>query len=216
MPRGRMLNKKISYDERISELSLKAKLLYTWCIPHLDVKGRIYGIAEYIKGNVVPMIKEIKISDIKNLLQEMANLKLIILYGKDEMYVEFTGFGENQNIHEERESKSIIPDPTHEQLMSESCVTPQQVKLSKVKLSKVKYSTHFAKPTPLKVEEYAKTISFSVSGQTFCDYYEARGWKYKGNVAMKDWKAAVRTWKKNQKSDGQPKAPPGKYEKFNK
>lgn len=200
MPRGRMLNKKISYDERVAVLSLKAKLLYTWCIPHLDVKGRIYGIAEYIKGNVVPMIKEIKVGDIKDLLQEIAKLDLIVLYGKDDMYIEFMGFAENQNIHEDRESKSIIPDPTHAELMSKSCGTHQQVKLSKDKLSKV--NSNFIKPIPKEIEEYAKTISFTVSGQDFCDYYEARGWKYKGNVAMKDWKAAVRTWKKIHNKSG--------------
>jgi phage replication O-like protein O len=72
----------------------------------------------------------------------------------------------------------------------------------------------FIKPAPQEVTEYAKTISFTIDGQDFFDYYEARGWKYKGNVAMKDWKAAVRTWKKNQKSDNQLKPPPGKYDKF--
>lgn len=55
----------------------------------------------------------------------------------------------------------------------------------------------FAPPTPDQVTEYAKTIDFYLSGQDFVDYYAARGWKYKGNVAMKDWKAAIRYWKKN-------------------
>ena len=60
----------------------------------------------------------------------------------------------------------------------------------------------FQKPTPLEVEEYAKSIAFALDGSAFCDYYEARGWKYKGGVAMKDWRAAVRTWKKNRGENG--------------
>lgn len=55
----------------------------------------------------------------------------------------------------------------------------------------------FSPPSPSEVEEYAKTVGCVLDGESFCDYYEARGWKYKGNVAMKDWKAAVRTWAKN-------------------
>jgi len=55
----------------------------------------------------------------------------------------------------------------------------------------------FIKPNIKDIEEYAKSISFTLTGSKFFNYYEARGWKYKGNVAMKDWKAAVRTWKEN-------------------
>lgn len=54
----------------------------------------------------------------------------------------------------------------------------------------------FAPPTPSEVAEYAKGIGLAVDAQYFCDYYAARGWRYKGGVQMKDWKAAVRTWKK--------------------
>lgn len=136
MPQGRMLNKKISYDEKIAMLSLKAKFLYTWCIPHLDVKGRIYAIPDYIKGNIVPLAKEIKMKEISKLLEEIQNADLIILYGANNMYMEFKGFLSNQSINPDREAKSIIPEPDPEQLQSNSRATPQQVKLSKDKISK--------------------------------------------------------------------------------
>jgi len=54
----------------------------------------------------------------------------------------------------------------------------------------------FRKPTPLEVKEYAESLGFSLDGEYFCDYYEARGWKL-AQGPMKDWKAAVRTWKRN-------------------
>jgi len=56
---------------------------------------------------------------------------------------------------------------------------------------------HFEKPTPEAVAEYGKQIGFQIDGQAFVDHYEARGWKYKGGLAMKNWQAAVRTWKRN-------------------
>lgn len=57
----------------------------------------------------------------------------------------------------------------------------------------------FIKPVPSEVTEYAKTIGFALDGSDFCNFYEARGWKLSGNIPMKSWKAAVRTWKTRQK-----------------
>jgi hypothetical protein len=65
----------------------------------------------------------------------------------------------------------------------------------------VKNGKKFISPTPEEVSEYAKSISFALDGKYFNDYYEARGWKLK-NGMMKDWKAAVRTWKANEEKYG--------------
>jgi len=76
--------------------------------------------------------------------------------------------------------------------------TPTPTPKEKNKRVQAPHTTYlkFVKPTPEQITEYGKKISFEVDGQAFCDYYEARGWKYKGGLAMKDWQAAVRTWKK--------------------
>jgi hypothetical protein len=63
-----------------------------------------------------------------------------------------------------------------------------------------KQITKFSRPKPNEVEEYAQQIGFSLDGNHFCDYYEARGWQL-NTGPMKDWKAAVRTWKRNRKED---------------
>lgn len=55
----------------------------------------------------------------------------------------------------------------------------------------------FTKPKPEEITAYATAIDFVLNGQTFWDHYEARGWQYRRGQPMKDWKAAVRTWKKN-------------------
>lgn len=54
----------------------------------------------------------------------------------------------------------------------------------------------FIKPNSKEVNEYAKSIGFELQGDQFFDHYEARGWMI-GKNKMKDWKAAVRTWKRN-------------------
>lgn len=54
----------------------------------------------------------------------------------------------------------------------------------------------FQKPTPEEVSQYGAGIGFPLDGKAFFDSYEAKGWMI-GKNPMKDWKAAVRTWKNN-------------------
>lgn len=66
---------------------------------------------------------------------------------------------------------------------------------------KEKKRKRFTPPTVDEVREYCLKRKNGVDPQRFVDHYEARGWKYNGNVAMKDWQAAVRTWEKNMKGE---------------
>ncbi len=66
----------------------------------------------------------------------------------------------------------------------------------------------FSKPKPEDVTAYARSIGFELDGQYFCDRYEANGWKV-GRAPMKNWQAAVRTWKKNNYEGGKTNAPNG-------
>ena len=52
----------------------------------------------------------------------------------------------------------------------------------------------FIHPSPIEVAEYGRSIGFTIDGQGFLDFYESKGWMI-GKNKMKDWKAAVRTWK---------------------
>lgn len=51
-------------------------------------------------------------------------------------------------------------------------------------------------PTPEQVTAYSASIGYPMNGQAWCDSYEVKGWKV-GKERMKDWQAAVRTWKAN-------------------
>ena len=54
----------------------------------------------------------------------------------------------------------------------------------------------FVKPTIEEIRAYCWERGNNVDPQKFFDYYESNGWKV-GRNAMKDWKAAVRTWERN-------------------
>lgn len=59
----------------------------------------------------------------------------------------------------------------------------------------------FIRPTAELVNQYSKEIAFTLDASQFIDHYEARGWLI-GKNPMKDWKAAVRTWKRNSNQFG--------------
>jgi len=60
-----------------------------------------------------------------------------------------------------------------------------------------KETTRFTKPTQDQIREYMLEQRMNDESERFYNYYEAVGWKV-GRNPMKNWKAAVITWKKNQ------------------
>ena len=120
MPRGRMLNKRISTDDKIAKLSLKATLFYTWCIPYLDFEGRILADVWSLKA-IFPFISEITPENIPYLVKELEQANLVIYYGNcHHKYMQFNGFKKNQTLREGRESASEIPSPPPAELQRNS------------------------------------------------------------------------------------------------
>ena len=58
-----------------------------------------------------------------------------------------------------------------------------------------KKSRRFTPPSLQEVRDYCSQRGNKVDPEQFIDFYESKGWKV-GAAAMKDWKAAVRTWEK--------------------
>lgn len=61
--------------------------------------------------------------------------------------------------------------------------------------------TTFSPPSSEEVKAYCNERGNGINSEHFIDYYATRGWMA-GKAKMKDWKAAVRTWEKNEKKDG--------------
>jgi hypothetical protein len=58
----------------------------------------------------------------------------------------------------------------------------------------------FEKPTLLELKTYMTEIGMADVSEKWFDYYESNGWLV-GKNKMKNWKAAVRTWKSNNLSN---------------
>lgn len=64
----------------------------------------------------------------------------------------------------------------------------------------------FCRPDVQEVADYCRERGNQVDAQRFVDYYTANGWRV-GKNPMKDWKAAVRTWEKQEGVSPAPAAP---------
>ncbi len=77
-----------------------------------------------------------------------------------------------------------------------------EVSIGKVSIGKdnnippAKTKKRFVKPTLEEVEAYIKEKGYNIDAEHFIDYYESKGWTV-GKNPMKDWKAAVRNWSRN-------------------
>lgn len=67
---------------------------------------------------------------------------------------------------------------------------------SDAKASHKKTAKRFVPPTIEEVTEYCLERNRGVDPERFYNYYESNGWRV-GKNKMKDWRAAVRTWERN-------------------
>ena len=122
MARGRMINKAISLDEKVNNLSDDtARLLFTWLIPHLDCEGRLHGDAVTIKSIVFPR-RNISPKRIEKYLNEFEKNGLIIRFAVNgNTYLFAPQFNKHQvGLQKSREAQSQIPPPPLELLWSSS------------------------------------------------------------------------------------------------
>jgi hypothetical protein len=109
MAKARMLHKKISVSVQINKLTLPARLLFTWMIPHADDEGKLKGDIEFIKAMVVPMTKW-STKKIKNYLMEIKDQGLIYYWQENnEWFIEFIKWKEHQYIQKDRFKSSDLP-----------------------------------------------------------------------------------------------------------
>ena len=61
-----------------------------------------------------------------------------------------------------------------------------------------KTAPRFATPTLQEIKDYCFERKNNVDAERFFDYYSANGWVQGKGKPIKDWKACVRTWERNQ------------------
>jgi hypothetical protein len=92
-----------------------------------------------------------------------------------------------------------INQQSNQQLTNNQPTTNHKQECKELKNDKkVIRATPFVPPTTLEVSQYAESIQFKLDAPYFVDHYTTRDWRV-GKNKMKDWRAAVRTWRHNEK-----------------
>lgn len=113
MAEKRMISRSISISKKFNmELNDHfSRLLYVLLIPHSDDFGRLNGDPFKIKGLILPMMEDIKFSDVDAALKNLHNAELIVWYEADgEKFIQIVNFdAHQQGLHKRTRSK--FPDP---------------------------------------------------------------------------------------------------------
>ena len=107
-----------------------------------------------------------------------------------------TKWAEKKRLQRERQAALPAPEPSDEDGDGEGQCPPDVPSMSD-KSKKKRESKIFVRPSLEEVRAYCLERKNNIDPEAFMDHYESNGWKIGGRSAMKDWKAAVRTWEKN-------------------
>jgi predicted transcriptional regulator len=173
-----------------TELGIQSKnemLLYALIYSYSDGGSAFYGSTEYLAKRLGSSK-----SRIIKVLNEMVSKGLIIkkVSGRFNFYV--TNFNYVCNTEEPPVS---VEHPERCQIDTESSVTPTPNNINNNINNNIS-AKRFVKPTVEEVRAYCKERNNNVDADKFISHYDSNGWKV-GRTPMKDWKATVRTWEKN-------------------
>ena len=109
-----------------------------------------------------------------------------------------------QNDAKERkvkESKELLSTDVSNNSVNSSIVNDSPINASKEKCKKERLgdagkTKRFVPPTMEEVRDYIIGKGSAVDAERFWNFYESKGWMV-GKNKMKDWKAAIRTWERN-------------------
>ena len=106
----------------------------------------------------------------------------------------------------QRERKKLLPEPDNLPDNVQDNV-PQELRVKSIELrdnslekdnKRSAQNKRFVPPTVDEVRAYCKERGNTIDAESFVDYYTSTGWLV-GKKPMKDWKASVRTWERNER-----------------
>ena len=101
-----------------------------------------------------------------------------------------------QRVREHRAKQKALQCNTDVTEVKQVCNAEKDIEID---IEKDK-SKRFIPPTIEEVRAYCQERNNTVDPETFVNFYESKGWLV-GKTKMKDWKACVRTWEKNRKTE---------------
>ena len=168
------------YFAELYEVSVQS--ISKW-IKNLSECGYINMQLEYVPGTKQVKHRYIQMADTPT-LEKFNTPPLKVEEGTLEKFQPSPTKVDDPTIEKFKDNNTI--NNTDNNTMNKGVITPEK---------KVKRS--FVKPTLTEVIDYCNASQANIDPQGFLDFYDSKNWMI-GKNKMKDWKAAVRTWKRKE------------------
>lgn len=210
---NRIIKEDIRTSKDVNALTDFQFRVWTYLITYVDDYGRGSADAELLKGLVFPRRKNITEKQIEDALSTLATIGMINLYEVDgELYFCFPTWEKHQTIRAKK-SKFPAPESSCKQMQADASRCSRNPIQSNTKSNPntntngEKPPARFTPPTLEEVKAYCAERHNTVNPERFIDFYSANGWVQGKGKPIKDWKAAIRLWEKDDKprQDGEVK-----------
>ena len=199
MAERRMFAKTIIDSDAFLDMPLSSQSLYFHLSMRADDDGFINN-PKKIQRMIGCADDDLKILIAKNFIIPFESGIVVIKHWKIHNYIRTdrykeTVYQEEMSMLEVKENKAYaFGIPNGYQMET-------QVRLGKDSIGKVSINNSPHHPTVEEVRTYCEERKNNIDAESFVDFYTANGWVQGKGKPIKDWKAAVRTWERNNRSN---------------
>ena len=204
MAERRMFAKTIVDSDAFLDMPLSAQALYFHLSMRADDDGFVNN-PKKIQRMIGASDDDCKLLIMKRFILTFASGVIVIKHWKIHNYIQKDRYKET--LYKEEKQQLVIDEKNaYTEAEKQPCIqdgykvdTQDRKELEKElgqDKDNKKPSKRYKPPTVGEVWEYCAERKNNVDAERFVDYYTANGWQV-GKHKMKDWKAAVRTWEKN-------------------
>ena len=221
---NRIIKDSIAKSEKMNELTDFQFRLWVHLITYVDDYGRGDARPAIIRGSCFPLRDRLTNKDIEKGLADLAGAGCVSLYKVDgKPYLYFPNWEQHQRVRQKVSKCPAPEDCDTENSCAASCgELPRNAARIQNPESRIRIQNpeseciadmdvgsarkRFAPPSVAEVRAYCTERNNSVDAQRFVDYYSANGWMV-GKNRMRDWKAAVRTWERQERPNSRQISP---------
>ena len=185
----------VRYD---ADLTPNTKLMYGEITALANKNGYCNAGNEYFAG--LYEVHKMTISKWISQLRSKGYINIDLIYKKgtksiEERRIMINGIPISEKVDTYKQNEIYpISEKTEDNNTSINTTSNNKEKIYKKETTTKK----FKKPTLEELKKYCKEKGYEIDCEYFIDYYESKGWVV-GKSPMKDWKASVRTWVRNNK-----------------
>ena len=207
---NRILKESICASENIDQLSAFQETFFYRLIVNCDDYGRMDARPKILSARLFPL-KEVRSNQIEDALRALTSAELVILYEVDgKPFLQMKTWDRHQQVRAKKSKypspedgicKQMQADDSNLQADDSKCPrNPIQYESESNTNTKGETQKRFTPPTQEEVAEYCRERNNGIDAEYFVSYYNARDWVLSNGRKMKDWRSAVITWEKRDKT----------------